>query len=457
VSATTTAPWWIRLWLELKALALPIGTYWAANAIGLAVFNVIVVVLEPANDAWKTAIVVAGCWIGTFLPIALGQLLALARLRTMVVIAIATTLWAIATGLLIGQIVSLAPADGTPMFFVMVVLFILVLIGPFFLACGHWSLTTNMEMLATFAPIVWITAAILTIADKNGSEAAWEEGRKYAVWNVLTTPILGVGILMILAYLASRELHRLFRWRTAPMAPDLVVGGPVSGLAQARATPGCGGLAMILALGLVLTIASAMTAPYLWRTAQDDANNGGDDPSHQEPDPYDGGGGGGGGGGSQRLQQMMQQAQQAMQQTINAMLMLLMMLFLAVVGVFVFGPPLRRMLLLQYLRRPYWPVAPTRRVQQHWRLVEIALADAGVHREPGDSATALVRRAAAQIDFIDPEALHHCAAIADRVVYGMGMQADDIDMARRTAEMTFQTVWDEMSERQKFVAMYRVL
>ena len=115
------------------------------------------------------------------------------------------------------------------------------------------------------------------------------------------------------------------------------------------------------------------------------------------------------------------------------------------------------MLLLQYLRRPFWPVAPSRRVAQHWRLVEIALADADLHRQPGDSATALARRASVEVALLDPESLQRAAEVADRVAYGMGIAHDDVMVARRAAEMTYQSVWDDLSEWARWKAMYRLL
>ena len=139
------------------------------------------------------------------------------------------------------------------------------------------------------------------------------------------------------------------------------------------------------------------------------------------------------------------------------LVMLVTMLILALLALAVFGPPARRVLLLRHLRRPFWPVEPSRRVSQSWRLVEIALGDLGIDRRPGDSAEGLAARARGHGGLFDPEDLARCAAIADRVEYGLGLQPADTMFARRTAEMTYQSVWEELTELQKIRAMYRLL
>ena len=96
---------------------------------------------------------------------------------------------------------------------------------------------------------------------------------------------------------------------------------------------------------------------------------------------------------------------------------LLTMLILAIAGLMVFGPPTRRQLLLSHLREPMWPVPPSRRARLHWRLAELALADAGIHRKPGDSARDVALRAVDRYPGVNLEALVSAAEIADRVAY----------------------------------------
>jgi hypothetical protein len=461
-------PAWRRAWLDAKALALPLGVYWTSLLFGLAMFSAIVF----TTQAWttETTAAVTGIWIAAVGGVALGQALTLLRLRGAVALALMAGVFGLLYTLTASALFVPSVAAG-PMLGIVVV--IVLFLAPWFVASGHFSLSTNGGMFATLAPIVFIVGSILLVSEDTGSLARWQAGDKWAVWNVFTALILGAGVVLVLVFLASREIHRLHRWRYNPAGPDLAQGASQEGLAPGRAMPGWGGLLVLLALGAFLTVGSAFVAPYLWRTGDGDngsdasadsqssgrgggssAEDGGRDgqrgtSGHQGGDASDGQGVGG--------EHLSEQARRAAEQASFSLLMLMAMLLLALLSLLVFGPPLRRMFLLQHLRHPFWPVPPTRRVRQHWRLVEIALGDLGHTRHPGDSATSLARRAVGRVDMVDPESLLRCAEIADRVSYGLSVQPQDTMLARRTAEMTYQTVWEELTEAQKFRAMYRLL
>jgi len=135
---------------------------------------------------------------------------------------------------------------------------------------------------------------------------------------------------------------------------------------------------------------------------------------------------------------------------------LILILFMAAIGLVVFIPPMRRNMLLRHLRKPLWPVPPTRQVLLAWRVVEIALADIGVRRRPGDSAEALAKRAIEALPpDIDHTALVRCAKLTDRVLFGLGVDPTDPEEARRTAEMTYQSVWEVLGEGARLWAVYR--
>lgn len=446
---TAGRPWLRRLWLDAKALALPITTYNASTLLSLVVFSVAILVFEweSAEDAWA----VAGIWLGTIVGAVLGQLTAVARLRTPWALTIAGGFYLVASVLFVGGAVGLEGQEGP-----ILGLALAWLVMPLFLAAGHWSLSTHMGMLATFAPLMWFTAGILIVAENTGGADAWFAGDKWAVWSVLTGPILLLGVVTVLAYLGTRELHRLHHWRFAPKGPDLPEGAASTvGLRSA----GCGGIVILLLLAVPLTLGTALLSPYLWRsheTEGDGSSQSGtpdpqNDPSEGPSDPQ---GGEGRDGGEVPAEQ---QASQAAQEAVRALITSILIAIFALLALLVFGPPLRRMLLLEYLRRPFWPVPPTRRVAQHWRLVEIALADGGIDRSPGDSAATLARRGVEALDLLDPESLLRAAEVADRVGYGVGVAPDDVMVARRAAEMTYQSVWDDLTEAARWKAMYRLL
>lgn len=483
--AATTTSRRRRLWADAKALALPIGAYWTSVLVGMSMFTVLIFVTKGIDTEGVT--IMSGFWAGTIGGIAVGQVLGLLRLRTPLVASLAGGLglitWLGLVGVAVGD-----PTGGGLILFAVVFVFVF----PFFLMSGLWSLGVHTGILATFAPIVWITGTVLVIAEETDTDDAWFAGDKWAIWDLFSAPVLALGVLMILVYLVAREVYRLHHWRLGPVGPDLPLHDNRRGVARGRATPGCGGMFAIVALGTALTFTTALVAPYLWRTGPaDDADNStdrsapndadqdglsdrqeqkrGTDPNNPDTDgdgrtdgtevrqgtdpkvadaaPADGQG---------LSEEQMQMAREVARKAGFSLLMLLLMLALGLFGVVVFGMPLRRMLVVQHLRAPFWPVDPTLRVQQHWRMVEIAIGDLGIARNPGDSAAALVERALSETRLVDPDALRRCAVIADRVAYGMGIAPDDTMLARRTAEMTFQTVWSELSEWEKFKAMYRL-
>lgn len=445
MSATrpVASTFWRRKWLDLRALALPVTAFWGATFLGLLLFTLVLLSTE-IPDPTSAAAVIAGFWLATVGGTALGQFLAILGLRTPWVLAASTASWLAVVALGFSSLVAATQLRGADP--IAIVLLLVAFLAPIFFACGYFSLSTHMGMLATFTPIMWFTASILMIAEKQGDVETWRSGDKWAIWSVLTTPMLAAAVILILLYMASRELHRLHLWRYSPRGPD-VARNKTTGFLGLIAMPGCGSLAALLLLGVALTIGAAATAPYLWRTGHDDGDGNTtttDDPNH--PALFDGPANG-----------PANQAAQALQEAVRALITLLMAVILALAALLVFGPPLRRMLLLQYLRTPFWPVPPSRRVAQHWRLVEIALGDAGVHRLPGDSAHALAIRGAHEADLLDPESLVNAAEVADRVAFGFGVQADDVMVARRAAEMTYQSVWDDLSEIARWKAMYRLL
>lgn len=442
---------WRTLWADVTSLAIPLVAYAVATGSGLVIVTASILLMDGGPLDAAGIGVLAGIWLATLGGVALGQLTALLRLRT----------WAVVTGFGFSVILTtflIAAVAINELETLGILLIVTAFLGPFFFVSGHLSLSTNAGLPSLFAPVVWLTTAILIVAEKRGNDAAWFGGDKWAIWDIATAPILGFGVLCALVFLASREQHRLHRWRNDPIAPVPSDTAPERAVRRAGAGIGCGGVLALVALALVLTVASALAAPYLWRSEEDTDGEPDTDPVEQpgdpdrtdaEPRPDDGTADGGDGPG--------ERIQRAAEQAGASLIALILILALLLAGLAVFGPPLRRMVLLQHLRRPFWPVSPTRRVAQHWRLAEIALGDGGVPRQPGDDAAGLVGRARDQLAFVDADALLRCAEIADRVAYGIAIQPQDVMTARRAAEMTFQTVWDELSEWERFKAMYRAL
>jgi hypothetical protein len=147
---------------------------------------------------------------------------------------------------------------------------------------------------------------------------------------------------------------------------------------------------------------------------------------------------------------------EAVRSTGISLFFLVLMVLLTLLGLVVFGPPVRRTVWLSLLRRPLGDPSPSDRVRHAWRVTEIALGDLGVERLPGDSATMLARRALPMLPKgLNTEPILETAEIADRAAFGVGLDPLDESRARRNAEMAYQAVWDTLSEWAKVAAIYR--
>ncbi|HNH50083.1 MAG TPA: hypothetical protein PKY30_23800, partial [Myxococcota bacterium] len=100
------------------------------------------------------------------------------------------------------------------------------------------------------------------------------------------------------------------------------------------------------------------------------------------------------------------------------------------------------------------------RVEQGWRMVEIALGDVGVEPLPGEDASGLARRALPvlqQYSAVEVHGMAEAAAAADRVRFGLGVTPADVDTMERFSAWTLDTIWERLSEREQLKAMYRAL
>jgi hypothetical protein len=429
---------WFR---ELWALAGPVSLYWASVVLGLVALAA--AVLFTQTFEWHDTAVLLILSAVSLGGVGLGQLLSLSRLRSTLAL----------TGLFvwfcIGLYVIATYDDWMREEFGRLgnaFVVILLVFGPIMASGGFWSLRVNRGLAAGWAPALLFIAAILMVANDRGDDAEWFAGNKHAIWSTWTIGILGLAALVQVGFLAARERHRLHRWRSATTAPDLV---------DQRADPyrplaGCGSLAILAILVVVLTLGSALVAPYLWRTGPQDGDGGGsgepiDDPS-DDRDPN-----------TPSTPDFARRWWRYGQQGAGVACGLLTMVVLTIALLLVFGPPTRRQLLLSHLRDPMWPVPPSRRARLHWRLAEIALGDAGIHRKPGETAKDVAERGAAALPGVNLEALVTASEIADRVNHGYTLDPSDADTIRRAAEMTYQAVWETLGELDRVKATYRIL
>jgi hypothetical protein len=427
-------------WADLRSLLGPVLSYWAAVGIGMGCFTGLwgLAIGFVGDDGQVVAALVSATALGT----ALGQACALLRVRTWVVLGIAVATYGSLATLVTASVMGDARDAGV----------LLVVVGmflPFFAVAGLLSLRTSvLSVFALFTPLTWIVASILLAAEQLTPGAAnWLAGDKLGIWNALTAPILALGVGLSVGYLALRERHRLRRWMTARAAGDEPTIRRVRGSSLRAAAGGCGSLLATAVLVLAVSFGTGLLSPYLFRSAPAD-----DGPPVEQPDPAPAP------APEPRPSsgQDWEKAEQIAQQVGRSLLFLLLLVLLTVVGGLVFGPPGRRSVAMELLRHPPPTTPPSERVASAWRLCEVALADAGVERFPGDTAAAQVARAREKLPAgLNLESLAEVAQIADRARFGLGLDPQDELRARRHAEMAYQSVWEVLSELDRIRAIYR--
>lgn len=439
----------LTVWQAAKEAAVPLLVYQACALFSYAAFSGAVVLADGMDP--EGIIILAGLALATFGGVTFGQLLAFLRVRTWLVVSFGALCW-------FGSFAMMA-AGTWGLGEIGAVLSLGLFVFPIALSGGLWSLETHRALWATWLPLLFSTAAVIIWTEERGTVANWFAGEKWAIWDVVSGGVLGVTILLILAFLVSRETHRLALWRrgpTAPLAPSL----REKGAARPRVT--LLGLLILGGLAVALTVMTALVAPYLWRTGDEgDRESSYGEPTEEpaEPPPD--------WGESEllkriaeQLQKMAEQGGEAAKQAGGVLCSILTLLLLAILGWLLGYRPLKRLFLLRHLREPFWDVPPTTRIEQGWRLVEIALADAGVFPRPGEDAAGLARRAApvlAKLSPVEVHGLEDAAEVADRVRFGLGVGPEDVEVMQRFSAWAIDTVWERLDDKEQIRCMYRDL
>lgn len=426
---------WVR---EILAVGQPMALYGAGVALAMATFTATILLTQEEVDL-QDYVILSAMWVCCVVGVLGGQLVSISRLRSGFVLPSLFVAFWLGIGFIANyedQVQSLLGREAAGAVFISLILFPIVASG------GFWSLRVNRGLAAAWAPSMLFIVSILVWSEEQGRDELWHQGSKHAIWSAGTVAVLALAVAMQIVFMVARERHRLHRWRTSALAPELVDERPD----PLRPFSGLGTLLLLSMLVLALTGGSAVVAPYLWRTGPgDDPEDGPIDPSDDPRDSW------------QAPQLSPPEIIRHVRQGAGVTCSLITLLVLALAALLVFGPPTRRQLLLSHLRDPMWPVPPSRRARLHWRLAEIALGDAGILRQPGEAARDVAARGVAALPGLHLEALVTAAEIADRVAYGYALEASDADTIRRAAEMTYQAVWDSMGEVDRIKATYRLL
>lgn len=93
--------------------------------------------------------------------------------------------------------------------------------------------------------------------------------------------------------------------------------------------------------------------------------------------------------------------------------------------------PLRRLVTVRHLRRPFWDETIAQRVSNAWQLALVGLRDAGWRTGPSEPPRDLARRA--RVDSLD-----RCAAILERARHGVGLDAGDLAEMQTSADAAYR-------------------
>lgn len=446
---------------RLREVARLLIIYWLFLFMMFAAFSLAILVDDPSAGSIGALAFFAGI---TVVGVLVGQLAALARLRDWVLYTNLAAFWTLGMALSVFT----ALAAGTLGAFIAA----FVLLFPLFVIGGAWSLRAGRALVGTWVPLLYATACAIVVAENKGSVESWHQGDKWAIWDGYTLVVLVVCILLMLGFLIARETHRLQLWRHGPAAP---LAGTVRETGAARPRLSCLGWVLVAGLALFLSVGTAVLAPYLWRTGPGDreSDNGGgepvDEPYTQPDEPtekaktekkpskvkerWDKARG-------DSDKEMSEATRPAPNQGLDPLMTLLTSLVLFLLLLFTFWRPARRLLLTRHFERALLRRSPTDRIRNGWRLVEIALGDAGVEPRPGEPAATLLRRALPVLQRISPagvevHGLAEAAEIRDRVEYGLGVHPEDVRQMERVARWTYHTVWDRLSEWERVKQVYR--
>lgn len=372
--------------------------------------------------------VLAYLFLGGLGGTALGNLLALRRVRVVVVLAAAGLLCLVPAVLAKGG----AGGEIWALFYAFV----------FGTACGHLALQHRFELAASFLPVVGWGGAILVILNSERRASVWAED-KVSAWLPVPLLLLALGSVAFVAFLAGNQAHRLAVWQALGTARR-----PSARVAVARRRRrGRGSLLAVVVIGLFAFGASAVLSPYLWRTGRGDRPADDGAPSRATGDEDDGS------SGSpldwERLGEAVIRVVEQVKETGKRWLPFIPIMFL--------NRPARRLWLLRQLRRPLWRVSPTARVEGLWRLVRIACADAGVRPRPQDSIAELVARAGQRLP---PEEAGRLAALGARyrrVRYGLGIPPGEPRALLPEAERAFRALRADLTAWQRVASWFRRL
>jgi hypothetical protein len=94
--------------------------------------------------------------------------------------------------------------------------------------------------------------------------------------------------------------------------------------------------------------------------------------------------------------------------------------------------PLRRLVTLRHLRRPFWDETIDQRVSNSWQLALVGLRDAGWRSTSSEAPREFARR-------VGVDGLERCATILERARHGIALDAGDLSEMTASADAAYRS------------------
>jgi hypothetical protein len=314
------------------------------------------------------------------------------------------------------------------------------------LASGQLALTHRLSLIALFFPIVWWLGAIVFYLNMHTRVLVWEQS-KVSAWMPLPLALLYGMVLLVMLYLASHEAYRLALWKLAGTEQSLRRRATSERLRLTRR-----GWFAILAASVLLFGATAVIAPYLWRTGAGERGRDGETEREEGETKRE--------SSEERRRrdvvdwEAVKRGLERMAREAKRQSWLLLLLLLALLA----SRPLRRLAVTWYWRHPLFGVSPSTRLQNYWRIVLAGAADSGAQFPASAPIEARVEAMQAQLAArgqAPSEALRQAAELYHRVRYGLGLQPDDAAQLRRAATRAYRDLRRGLCARQRLRAWWR--
>jgi hypothetical protein len=344
-----------------------------------------------------------------------------------------------------------------------------VIIGLVAMLGGYLGVASRLDVVASWYPLSFAIGGAILWMNAHKALATFQSGEKHAVWDPFTIVCLAGTVFLMLLFLATRHSLGLTVWQE--------VGRPAGSSPVTVARPGRGSIVVLLLFSVFVLGATAMVAPYLFRTAQGDQNGsdeakGEEEGKQQKPKkkkkkkkkkrrgtPGPGDSSDGGADSDDEEDEEDNGVGEAAAEALALALQIFLGILAAALALFILWggvlPPFRRRFLVRHLERPRWPVPPTARVKNLWRRALVPLDVVGIAPDAGETPRDFAARTEAELA-IQGGGLAEIADIVERVDYaGRGLGSDDEESARRAVERFLAAVEPKLPWRKRIAALWR--